>query len=495
MKINLNSSFLRYIIFGALISSVVITLAFLSLKIVDRVAQVERRENLERFDKPTDIISLFVNNTSKENRADLVNKLTRRSGTISRFEVLLVDSSGQILAPETYPAENIELEDFPNKQEFRKSRMKKHRKRKIFSPLLRPPGPGPGHSPPHLREAPNFKFKLKNSDQFLVFKSSTFEPVPDNRKHFLFSLFALTSALILGIGCTILFMLLSFRKQTTAMDKVIEKLKKGDLKARISVGKIDEYSKTMLRFNNMAEEIESLVNSLRVTEDSRKNLMRELAHDLRTPIASLKNCIEIIKDKSHLLTEDKKNQLIDISLKETEYFSLLVDDLLFLGQVNEPRYKDDYNKVSLDNLIKYEVQNIKDRFSKVNIIFIGNLDSTVFRGDKKLLTRLIRNGLENSCSFAKTRVDVKTELTSDNHIKIFIQDDGPGFDEHSLKDFGKKKYSREITKDDSKRISIGLGSVIMNSITESYRGELRVSNIIVKNQVKGAQLIISLPLA
>ncbi len=496
LKNKLSSPFLRYLTLGTSISFIVIILSILSLQIVKQVTQ---EDSIQKFTRPPEIISFFIKNTPKDKRIQLINDLNASHRANYPFKVLLTNSIGDILAPKENVVKKIDIDTFLPLFEFHNKKInhqRNHKKSNMFSlhNLLTPLRPTRHRPPPrHLNEAPNFKFKLIDSNNFLVFQRKNLNIQNNTKKRFFFSLLALICALTLGIGLTITFMFLSFKRKTLVIDNIIEKLKSGDLKARIPVGRIDEYSQTAYRFNDMAEEIESLVNSLRITENSRKNLMRELAHDLRTPISSLKNCIEMVKEKSNQLSEDKRNQLLSISLKETEYFSLLVDDLLFLGQVNEPRYQKDSHEIFIDDLIQIEVQNLKDRYSNINFIFNGKLNQTPFKGDRKLITRLVRNGLENACSFAKNKVTISTEIIPNKKFRINIEDNGPGFSAGSLVDFGKRKYSREVATRESNRISIGLGSVIMKSIVSSYRGELNASNVLEDNHVKGALLTITLP--
>ena len=120
---------------------------------------------------------------------------------------------------------------------------------------------------------------------------------------------------------------------------------KGNLKARFPIVRMDEIGQTMLRFNHMADEIEHLVERMKTVEASRASLLQELAHDLRTPVASLKNLIETVATKDASMQPALRVELMELALSECEYFERLVEDLLVIAQVkgspffNIPRAK------------------------------------------------------------------------------------------------------------------------------------------------------------
>ena len=76
-------------------------------------------------------------------------------------------------------------------------------------------------------------------------------------------------------------------KAHLAAQIINEKMRGGNLSARFPVGKMDEVGQLMLEFNKMADEIQRLVETIKNNEQVRMRRLQELAHDLRTPVASL----------------------------------------------------------------------------------------------------------------------------------------------------------------------------------------------------------------
>lgn len=284
----------------------------------------------------------------------------------------------------------------------------------------------------------------------------------------LIGLVAIGLSIVVGLALSILFLTIYVRKKSSQAEEVISRLKAGDLKARFSVSDVDESSQLMIRFNDMADQIEGLVSSLRETEKARMTMLQELAHDLRTPVASLKQFQEILLYKGHLLDEEKRKQTQLLAMKEIHYFERLVEDLLFLSGVNDPKYSASFQKVSLNELIDEEIEHFD--LEKIQIIKDIDPDLAVL-GDPHLLKRLFRNAISNAMRFASQTVTIGLKRDQDN-IVISVSDDGPGMKESDLKQFGEKKYSRQVDSN----ISIGLGSVIMKKITSLHDGSLSAQN-------------------
>src|SRR6185503_1624127 len=105
----------------------------------------------------------------------------------------------------------------------------------------------------------------------------------------------------------------------------------------------------------------------------------------------------------------------------------LVEDLLTLAQISEPRYDVDGALVYPGELLEDEAGNVAAQYKSRGIYLERGPDARAIpvRGDLHLLRRMFRNALENAFSFASSRVTVNTIRTGQN-LSIVIEDDGPG---------------------------------------------------------------------
>jgi signal transduction histidine kinase len=279
-------------------------------------------------------------------------------------------------------------------------------------------------------------------------------------------------SIVVGLGLSIIFLTLYLRKKSRQAEEVLHKLKSGDLKARFLINPSEESNLLMLKFNEMADQIENLVQNLRHTEEARKKMLQELAHDLRTPVASLKNLQEMLMDKGHLMDEADKKHAQSLSVKEVYYFERLVEDLLFLSGVNDPKYSASFKTMNLAQLIEEEIELVED--GKIMIVLHGDREILV-NGDEHLLKRMVKNALSNAKKFADLRIDVTLKNEGEG-IRLSIKDDGKGMPQDTLEEFGERKFSRQFGQED-KNISIGLGSVIMKKVMDLHTGEMSVQNL------------------
>lgn len=314
-------------------------------------------------------------------------------------------------------------------------------------------------------------------------------PPPSFMRLFSPAFFTLVFTVLAGIAMALFLIFRSLREHVRVADEVIGELQAGNLKARFPIRSGDEIGSAMARFNRMAEEIEQLVLRLQAAEASRNFLLQELTHDLRTPVAALRSLLDTIFAEAQM--KDPIKELTDLAGKEIEYISRLVEDLLLLSQVSEPKYKPATRPLDILELLQEEGEALAlRRGGEVSFSWDSDLQEALVVGDEHLLRRLARNALENAFSFAKGEVRAKA-IHEAGQLVVTIRDDGPGFDADALARFGERRMQRAINKNHGGRLSLGLGSVIMKAVVTLHRGHLQVKNL----AGGGAEIRFSLPLS
>lgn len=301
-------------------------------------------------------------------------------------------------------------------------------------------------------------------------------------------------AVVLASFLSVLVFFWRFRNKAEVAKSVLSRMQQGDLKARFPLSKWDDAGQVLKLFNEMADEIERLVERLRANEKTRMQLMGDIAHDLRTPIASLRAAIENLHDRADNLTPSERKEFTEMAFSETEYLERLVEDLLFLALVVEPKYKSAANAISVQELVRGQIPAVQAKYPEIETSEILSIPVHLSQitGNAHLLTRLVRNALENSYSFAKNKVEIRVNVTPDL-VEVTVADDGPGFSTEALENFGKKRATRYISDNQSARLSVGLGSVIMKAIVNAHGGTIKAENrLSEKGDVAGGRVTIAL---
>ena len=108
--------------------------------------------------------------------------------------------------------------------------------------------------------------------------------------------------MVAGVIGLILFALLT--RRIRSMSDVVKQFEKGDYKKRIRVKSNDEIGQLAQSFNQMAETIVANLEALRTKDDSRRELIANVSHDLRSPLSSIQGYLETImikeKDKTNI---------------------------------------------------------------------------------------------------------------------------------------------------------------------------------------------------
>ncbi len=320
-------------------------------------------------------------------------------------------------------------------------------------------------------------------------------PHPGLPPHLGFQIFlSIFIAVLLASAVSIFLLFRSFRQKAYTAETVLNEMQRGNLKARFPVTKVDEIGRLMTLFNTMADELERVVVKLQDNEKLRIQLLQDLAHDLRTPVASQINLLETLRDNPSEISEKLKKEMLEMVCQETLYFGKLVEDLLLLASVSEPKYTPKSSQLNLGSL----VQDVKKTLEyshpgKVIEVKLPSDTNLNFVGDGHLMSRVIRNAFDNALSFCKSKVMVSFSQVG-SELEMIIEDDGPGFSPQVLSEFGVKKQTRILSEERSGRASVGLGSVIICNIVRAHKGRVEIQNRVgEQGTVTGALLKVILP--
>ncbi|SDX90937.1 Na+/proline symporter [Lutibacter oricola] len=269
----------------------------------------------------------------------------------------------------------------------------------------------------------------------------------------------------------------------------------GSASARIlisSVVKEDEISlPEVLKILDETQKAKESNVELKERDKQKDEFLDTVAHELKTPITSIRALSEILLDDEEIDKEIKHKFLTSI-VSESERVSRLINNILDLEKLATGKEKLDLIEHSVKETIERTIGTVKQLSvnNKVNLNANGVVDFKV-EFDEDRIQQVLINLLSNAIKFAnseKGEVYISTKI-DDTEIYICVEDNGKGIVTEDLNSIFNKFYqSKNQTR--LKPIGSGLGLAISKQIIESHKGKIWAENI----KPNGAKLTFTLPI-
>ncbi|MFH5885189.1 ATP-binding protein [Halalkalibaculum sp. DA3122] len=282
--------------------------------------------------------------------------------------------------------------------------------------------------------------------------------------------------LVTGIVGLILFGFLTRRLRR--MTSIIEEFDRGDLDKRVPVNSHDEIGRLAESFNSMADTLQENVKELKKTDKLRRELIANVSHDLRSPLASIQGYLETILLKESQLSEDKRKEYLDIILKNTLGLRELVEELFELSKLDTKQVEPDIEPFSISDLVQDVVLKFEPRAEEKEIDMRPDGPSSLplVKGDIAMIERVLSNLIENAIQYSNEGGSIKVLLNkNESSVKVQVLDTGPGIAEEDLPYIFDRFYRAEKSRSKSKG-GTGLGLAIAKKMMELHGKEIQVKN-------------------
>ncbi|SMO79363.1 sensor histidine kinase [Fodinibius sediminis] len=283
--------------------------------------------------------------------------------------------------------------------------------------------------------------------------------------------------LVTGIVGMILFAFLTRRLHR--LSGAIVKFDEGDLDKRVPVHSNDEIGRLAQSFNSMADTLQENVKELKKTDQLRRELIANVSHDLRSPLASIQGYLETILLKGAELSEDKREKYFKIILKNTVGLRNLVDELFELSKLDTQQVKPaDMEPFSISDLVqdvalKYAPK-AEEKDIGINLECPAGLP--LVKGDIAMIERVLSNLIENAIQYSEEGGDIQIELKKKNSsVLIQVKDTGRGIPEKDLPFIFDRFYRAEKSRSRSGG-GTGLGLAIAKKIMDLHGKDITVRN-------------------
>jgi signal transduction histidine kinase len=259
---------------------------------------------------------------------------------------------------------------------------------------------------------------------------------------------------------------------------VVRKFKEGDLKARIKLKSKGELREFADSFNEMADTIVKNLDEIKTMDNLRRDLVANVSHDLRTPLATIQGYLETILIKKDSLSEMEKENYLKTILNSTERLKTLVSELFELSKLEARETKPKLEPFSIGEIVQDIKQKNKVIAEKkgidLNVDFPYNLP--LVYADIGMMEKVIQNLLENAIKFTSENGSVTIKLEPQGHmILVKVQDSGEGISSDALPHIF-DRYQRNERSGQLENKGLGLGLAIVKRILEVHEIEISVES-------------------
>ena len=247
------------------------------------------------------------------------------------------------------------------------------------------------------------------------------------------------------------------------MREFAQRVAYGNLDIPLTMDRKNAFGAFSEAFDIMRTEIKQARIAEAKANESKKELIAKLSHDIKTPLASIKAVAEV----GAALTDDKNNTNYQQIIQKSDQIDTLVSDL-FTASLEELQQL----SVSVTKVSSTEIGPLLENADYQHVSQITEIPSCSINADVLRLQQVFDNIFVNSYKYAGTKIDVTATL-SDKYLIIAIEDYGLGVDEKELAHL-KDKYVRGSGTD--KIEGAGLGLYIADYLMKMMKGALVIEN-------------------
>jgi len=273
-----------------------------------------------------------------------------------------------------------------------------------------------------------------------------------------------------------------FSAPVLALTDATGRMAKGDLSSRASLKNRDEFGQLARSFNEMADQVETTVTTLRT-------FVSDAAHEINTPLTALKTNLELAANEPN---PPEREVFIQRAIEQNERLEHLANELLDLSRLESSQSIRNFELFDLHDLITQIAEHFASRAEQARRKFNLVLpDRKIFLlGNRQQIQRALEDLLENALKFTQPEglISLIVKSSADD-VVLTISDAGIGILPEDLprlfQRFHRGYNSTEYPGN-------GLGLAIVKAIVTLHNGVVNVESA---GQGKGSQFSVRLPVA
>lgn len=219
-----------------------------------------------------------------------------------------------------------------------------------------------------------------------------------------------------------------------------------------------------------------------VTRPEKQRLLKQqltsnIAHELKTPLSSIKGYLETILNNPNIPIE-KQTYFLEKAFAQSQRLTDLLNDISLLNNIEDAGGLFEFKPLMLKPVIRDAIENLKIRLTDRNMDYSVEVDNdVVVNGNESLLFSVFQNLVENSINYAgnNTKISIRKYLEDEKFYYFQYTDSGSGIPEEHLPRIFERFYRVDYGRS-RETGGTGLGLSIVKNAVMLHKGEISVKN-------------------
>ena len=240
----------------------------------------------------------------------------------------------------------------------------------------------------------------------------------------------------------------------------------------------DEIDDMGIIIEKMSQTIVEQIQRLRQSDVTRRELIANVSHDLRTPLTSMQGYLETLQIKKDELSAVDQEKYLELAIENSKRLASLVADLFELAMLETPDSRANIESFSLAELVQDVTQKfgLKTAQKKLQLSCDIPEDAPFVHGDIAMIERVLENLIENAIKFSSAGDTVQISVTpADGGLTVRVLDTGPGISADHIPHLFERFYRVDKSRSDETK-SNGLGLAIAYRILQLHHSTIDVQS-------------------
>ncbi|WP_062047194.1 sensor histidine kinase [Bacillus sp. JCM 19034] len=289
--------------------------------------------------------------------------------------------------------------------------------------------------------------------------------------------------LIIAVGVLILLAAFYFSRKIASpllkINTITKRIAHLDFAEKAPVKSNDEIGQLAENINILSDTLHAHIQTLqqdiekeRQLENTRKEFIAGVSHELKTPLSIMKSCMSILQDE---VAVDKRAHYFSAMNQEVNRMDRLIVDMLELAKYESGTYKMNMEAFFINDLINNVYQQLVIKIDNKRLIVDLQLQSIEVFANEHRIEQVVTNFLTNAIFHTQEEGNIAiTTVEEANRVKVSVENEGSQIDQNQLEKIWDRFYRSE--KNQRSKEGTGLGLAISKNILILHNAEYGVKN-------------------